>query len=382
MVTRNGWLVLALAVAALVSGFALHYSEMVAVGLGLSLCLAIAVTTVRLRLPVEVDRVVSPGRVAEGEGAAGVITVTNPGSRRSGSKVATEQLGASRLRVVLPALDPGRSHSQSYRLPTDRRGCYTVGPLHIAHNDPLNLARATQQDTSEAALWVHPKTYRVSPIPTGRAQDIEGRPTGRNAPRGGIAFHSLREYEPGDDPRLIHWRSTARTGTLMVRHTVITNEPRLLIVLDSSAASYAADSFEDAVRVAASLMLAGADQHFPTELRTTGGIKARIDETGLGKTEVLDKLATVSATEDDAGLPALARMTARREHGVALGVVTGQPAPDKVGILGAMRTRFDMVTMVQVGERFGRPAIGIPGVLGVAAADALEFTQVWKRRIG
>jgi uncharacterized protein (DUF58 family) len=382
MVTRNGWLVLGLSIATLGFGFALHYSEMVVVGIGLALCFVMAITTVRLRLPVEVERVVSPARVEEGEGAAGVITVTNPGARRTGSKVATEQLGESRLRILLPALAPGQSHCQSYRLPTERRGCYTVGPLRIAHNDPLNLARATQQDTSEATLWVHPKTYRVSPIPTGRAQDIEGRPTGRNAPRGGIAFHSLREYEPGDDPRLIHWRSTARTGTLMVRHTVITNEPRLLIVLDSSAAPYAEDSFEDAVRVVASLVLAGAEHHFPTELRTTGGVVARIDESGLGKTEVLDKLATLHTSPDDVGVPALAKMTTRREHGVALGVVTGQPSPDKVSILGAMSSRFDMVTMVQVGERFGRPAIGVPGVLGVAATDAVEFTHVWKRRIG
>ena len=382
MVTRNGWLVLALAVVTLVTGFALHYPELVEVGLAFALCLVVAVITVRTRVPVEVERVVTPARVEEGDGAAGVITVTNPRARRSGSKVATEQLGQTRLRVLLPALAPGQSHSQSYRLPTDRRGCFVVGPLQIAHNDPLSLARATQQDTSEATLWVHPKTYRVSPIPTGRAQDIEGRPTARNAPRGGIAFHSLREYEPGDDPRLIHWRSTARTGTLMVRHTVMTNEPRLLIVLDSSALSYPGESFEDAVRVAASLTLAGAAQHYPTELRTTGGITARIDETGLGKTDVLDKLAMVQTSTDDVGLPALAKMSVRREHGVALGVVTGQPTSDKVGILSAMSGRFDMVTMIQVGERFGRPAIGIAGVLGVAAADAREFVQVWKRRIG
>ena len=90
----------------------------------------------------------------------------------------------------------------------------------------------------------------------------------------------------------------------------------------------------------------------------------------------------VQTSTDDVGLPALAKMSVRREHGVALGVVTGQPTSDKVGILSAMSGRFDMVTMIQVGERFGRPAIGIAGVLGVAAADAREFVQVWKRRIG
>ena len=59
MLTRNGWLVLALAVVTLVTGFALHYPELVEVGLAFALCLVVAVITVRTRVPVEVERVVT-----------------------------------------------------------------------------------------------------------------------------------------------------------------------------------------------------------------------------------------------------------------------------------------------------------------------------------
>ena len=49
MVTRNGWLVLGLAIVTLGLGFALHYTEMVAVGVGLALCFVMAISTVRTR---------------------------------------------------------------------------------------------------------------------------------------------------------------------------------------------------------------------------------------------------------------------------------------------------------------------------------------------
>lgn len=381
MLTRNGWSVLVVAILTLMGGIAFHYTEAELVAVGLFTVLMAGWLAVHFRAPVEVSRVIAPARVQEGEGCAGVLTVRNDSKKRSRSIDATEQLGRDVIRLTIPPIAANDIHIESYRLSTNRRGCYTVGPLRIGHSDPFHLVTATQVDTAEQTLWVHPRIHRVSPIPTGRADDIEG-PASRTAPRGGVAFHSLREYTPGDDPRLIHWRSTARTGTLMVRHTVVTNEPRLLIVLDSSADSYSDDSFEDAVRVAASLVAAGVDQHYPTQLRTTGGIDASVDQTGLGYTNVLDKLATVEMSRDDPGLPALGQMSARREHGIALGVVTGQPSIDKAQIVGALSGRFLMVTMVQVGEKFGRPGLGLSGVLGLSALDSEEFARKWKTRIG
>jgi hypothetical protein len=221
----------------------------------------------------------------------------------------------------------------------------------------------------------------MSPVPTGRSEELEG-PTSAGAPRGGIAFHSLREYEAGDDLRLIHWRSTARLNKLMVKHTVITNEPKIMVLLDTRAESYDGDSFEDAVRVAASLIAACVDHRYPTEFRTTGGMRGSIDPAGAGMNDTMDKLAAVTMSKDDPGLPALLRLAASREQGVSLGVVTGQPPREQAQAIGRARSRFQMVTFVQVGEKHGRPAMAISGVLGVSADTSEELARVWKRRIG
>jgi uncharacterized protein (DUF58 family) len=201
-------------------------------------------------------------------------------------------------------------------------------------------------------------------------------PTTVGSPQGGIAFHSLREYVPGDDRRLIHWRATARTGTLMVRHNVVPNEPRLMVVLDTSEEPYRPDSFEHAVRVAASLCAAACDGGFPVRLRTTGGASVVCERGGTGRDLVLDLLAAVERSGDDGGLAALVHMVPD-EQGVSLGVVTGQPPVQLLGAISAVRSRFDMVSVVMVGEEFARAAPTVDGSFVVNCATSTDFAAIW-----
>jgi uncharacterized protein (DUF58 family) len=378
VLTRSGWTFGAIALVSLLAGIVMNFAELVGIGLAFLACVILAVAWLGRRPAIEVSRELAPSRVNEGDGSTGVLTIKNNGSRRSPPVLAVERFAGGSVSVPVPGLASGATHVVGYRLPADRRGCYAVGPLAISHSDPLHLVNSTQTFGAEATLWVHPRVSRVAPIPTGRSQELEG-PKSDGAPRGGIAFHSLREYEPGDDLRMIHWRSSARTGTLMVKHTVITNEPRLLLVLDTSASSYEGDSFEDAVRVVASLLAAGVEKRFPTTLRSTGGLRATVDPTGLGKTDAMDKLAAVQVG-DDAGLEELVKFVSRREQGVAMGVVTGQPTREQALAVGRVRSRFDMVTMIQVGERFGRPPMDVPGVAGVNVASSEDFVRTWGMR--
>ena len=67
--------------------------------------------------------------------------------------------------------------------------------------------------------------YVVAVVDRGAPQDLYPEPPGSIRHCGSMAFSSLREYAPGDDPRQIHWRTTARLGRLVVREHVDTNEP-------------------------------------------------------------------------------------------------------------------------------------------------------------
>jgi len=381
MLTRNGWAFVVLSTLCFALGLELDYRELIILGVGFLACLVFGGLWLALRPRIDVHREVIPSRVEEGDGSAGVIRVENLAHRRCPPVVAVEAFAGGTISIPLPGIGSGDTFTSSYLLPANRRGCYAVGPLRVAHSDPLRLVDITQSYGSEATLWVHPRIHRMSPVPTGRSEELEG-PTSAGAPRGGIAFHSLREYEPGDDLRLIHWRSTARLDKLMVKHTVITNEPKIMVLLDTSAAAYVGDTFEDAVRIAASLVAACAEHQFPIEFRSTGGLRGSVDPTGAGLHDVMDKLAAVTSTADDPGLPELLKLAASREQGVSLGVVTGLPSKDKAQAVGRARSRFQMVTLVQLGESPSRPAVTIAGILGVNAATSEELASVWKRRIG
>ena len=133
------------------------------------------------------------------------------------------------LPVELPGIDPEATATVIQQLPSDKRGVFQVGPLIVSRSDPFGLIRVGQQQRDIATLYVHPRIVMLTPFPSGVQRDLDGTSMGE-APEGGIAFQNLREYVEGDDLRLVHWRSLAKTGTMMVRHNVDTHQPRSVIV--------------------------------------------------------------------------------------------------------------------------------------------------------
>jgi uncharacterized protein (DUF58 family) len=375
MLTSSGRAVAVAALLLLVSGSWLNWPELVVLGLAALVALVIAALWMALSPDLAVTREVSPLRVTEGELSRGVITVVNRASRRSPPVLAIDHIGDRRVVIPMPSLGGGERKSASYPLPTDRRGLHTVGPLTVGHTDPLRLMSLTTDYPTRTVLRVHPRVQHVVAMPTGRSADMDG-PTTATAPRGGVAFHSLRNYEPGDDHRLIHAKSTARLGVLTVRHNVVPEEPRMLVVLDTSTAPYSDESFEDAVRIAASLAVAAARGGFPLQLRTTGGERTVVrgrDE----QAELLDVLAGVHRTAEDPGLSALRQM-APQEDGLALAVVTGQPDPQMRAAVSRVRDHFAMVSLVQVGKPSGR-AVPLAGAFVVGVETSEDFPGTWNR---
>ncbi len=394
MLTGSGRTLGVLAIAALIGGALLDYPELVAIGLACLLAILTAAGWMLLRPKLVAVREIRPIRVEAGGAASGVLTLTNEGRRRGSPATAVEHVAGRRIAVALPSLGPGKVGEATYPLPTDRRGVFRVGPLTIGHSDPLRLMFAAKDFASTSMLTVYPRTHAVSPLPTGQARDADG-PTSSDAPRGGIAFHMLREYVPGDDRRLIHWPSTAKTGTLMVRHNVVPNEPRLMVVLDTSIAPYQADrhganrnrvdrdgdeAFEDAVRVAASLCVAACDAGYPLTFRTTGGLIAEFERGSVGRGSLLDTLAAVQCDPGDPGLRQLPQLVPG-QHDISLGVVTGQAPDDQRAAVSASASRFRMVTLIQVGERYGRPAVAERGIFAINVSTSEDFASTWNRKV-
>jgi hypothetical protein len=98
------------------------------------------------------------------------------------------------------------------------------------------------------------------------------------------------------------------------------------------------------------------------------------------KPEMLDLLAGVRRTAEDPGLAALPEM-APREEGLALAVVTGRPDASMRGAVSRVRGRFEMASLVQVGEPSGRRAVPLQGAFVVAVETSEQFPATWDRLV-
>ena len=344
--TASGWGTLAAGAGLYASGVALGLAELTVAGAALLLLLVAAVGWVLRPPSLSVSRQVEPVRVRRGSPALGLVTITNTGRRRAPRLVVEDRAGDRVVGLDVPALHPGQQHSSTYRLPTDRRGTFEVGPLVLAQTDPFGLMARRRPVGEVARLWVHPRTH---PVPAGKAGstiEMDG-PMDDTAPEGTIAFQGLRPYVVGDDLRMVHWRTSARTGTLMVRKHVDTNRPQVVVLLDDRAGSYPASSwFEEAVEVAASLLeqavRGGAPVRFDTVTGSVTGFRPN------GARDTLDVLAGVQLA-DTGDLGRAVALLEVESGGSAAVLVTGDRLDDDLASLDRLAVRYRRVSTMMVG---------------------------------
>lgn len=194
-------------------------------------------------------------RVVAGEDVTGDVVVRNDGRRIALPGRIDIPVGAGLVEFGVPLLRPGHTVSQPLEIPGLRRGVVTVGPATTVRSDPVGLLRREHAFEDVHEVFVHPRTTVLPSTSAGLIRDLEGSPT-RRLVDADISFHAIREYAPGDSRRQIHWRSTAKTGRLMVRQYEESRRSRMAVVLGASEGEYAdADEFELAVSCAASLGL-------------------------------------------------------------------------------------------------------------------------------
>jgi uncharacterized protein (DUF58 family) len=191
--------------------------------------------------------------VVAGERALGRLVVANAGTTTSTPSRLELPVGAGLAEFVVPALAPGGEHEELFAVPTNRRAVIVAGPAVSVRGDQLGLLRRTVRWTEPVELFVHPVTARLRPSAAGLVRDLEGEVT-KTITDNDISFHALRAYQPGDALRNVHWRTSARTGQLMVRQYEETRRSQLILVQSTEREHYASDDeFELAVSVVASL---------------------------------------------------------------------------------------------------------------------------------
>lgn len=371
--TPTAWLLLGTGVAALIGAFAADWIELAVFGVAALVALLLAVPFILGSSSVDLVRTIAETRVTVGDQSVAELRATNPTSRPTPGMLVEERLDGDITPIDIPVLRPGQSTEFLYQLPTGRRGVYSIGPTTASKGDPLGLLRRAVGETPIETLWVHPRTMPTAALPAGLAKDLEG-PTFDTSPAGDIAFHAIREYMPGDDIRHVHWMSTARKGTLMVRHYVDNRRPQVGIVIDRRLGLDAPDLFERAVEAAASVGASERSRGMKVAIRAGG--QAIVDPAGRSVDELLDALALLDSA-DVAPSSDVTRITRDAPGTSVIVILTGSGQHDD--LLETVQAARRSASVVVGNFHEGEDLIALPRAKVINATSLDAFVGEWNR---
>lgn len=149
----------------------------------------------------------------------------------------------------------GREQETAYRNQVARRGRHRLTGFRISTRFPFGLIRKAREIAAPAEVLVYPALVPVQPLVLASGAALVAERKSRKAAREG-EFHGLREFRPGDEPRQIHWRSSARRGRLLLREHEDDASGSVMVKLDAATGlPDEATAFEQAVSAAASVAL-------------------------------------------------------------------------------------------------------------------------------
>ncbi|OKK19212.1 hypothetical protein AMK16_13770 [Streptomyces sp. CB00455] len=317
--TTRGRSFLAAGIAAAACAYVLGQGALLRVGLLLALLPLICVYALhRTRHRVSGSRRLTPERVSAGAEARVQLRMDNVSRLPTGLLMLQDRVPyvlGPRPRFVLDRVEPGGRREVSYRVRSDLRGRYPLGPLQLRLTDPFGLVELTRSFSAYDTLTVIPRTEPLPPVRLAGQASGYGDGSRRSLALAGEDDVIPRDYRRGDDLRRVHWRSTARYGELMVRREEQPQRSRATVLLDTRSTAFEGagpdSAFEWAVSAAASALVHLLEHGFAVRLLTDtgdsvpgeggGGFTSGGHESAEAAGLLMDTLAVVGHS-DGAGL--------------------------------------------------------------------------------
>lgn len=244
-------------------------------------------------------------RLQRGPGPVQIVAAPSPTAVGSTTDVALyfAHLPAARLaqwdlQIEAPpalggpvAVAPG--HTRAHVSPV-RRGLWQFGPVIARRTEPAGLVGTTCRQAATFEILVHPRVVEISAPTLGQSWEARaGAVTTTNSPDDAI----IREYVTGDDPRRVHWSSTARRSKLMVRTPEGGRSRTAALLIDTSGPPPRVEwAIEAAAAAGVSLIAAGWPVRVITGRVETAGVAAQPHGAITNVRRFLDVLALIPTT--------------------------------------------------------------------------------------
>jgi uncharacterized protein (DUF58 family) len=246
-----------------------------------------------------------------------------------------------------------------------RRGVYTLGPWSLRMSDPFGIFTITLDRGETESIAVYPQVVQLPHIALPRGLETGPSRAHQHTATASVDVAQTRDYQPQDPLRLIHWRSTAHRGDLVVRDvdTEISGDLWIVVDLDESIqAGTAPESTEEyAIVLAASLADRTLRQNRAVGLLAHGREQA-ILVPGRGKSHLWRLLHALAAAQAGGAYPLADVLRGMREslgHGTTVLVITASCDPGWLDALLPL-TRFGIAPSVVLldADSFRGPAPG------------------------
>ena len=192
----------------------------------------------------------------------------------------------------------------AYRRTLDRRGLLTLEGFRIATRYPFGIIEKWRMIEAPAELIVYPAVERKDVLDAGATElGTEAASRKRGA---GSEVAGLRDYQPGDAARAIHWRRTAALGKLVVFERHDDETSHVTVLLDNARPAHADArwdaAFERAISRTAAVTLAAASRELRLEVICRGSRSPQLLPGGSAD-PVLRFLALLEAVPVESAAP-------------------------------------------------------------------------------
>lgn len=276
------------------------------------------------------------------------------------------------LEVAFGTIAAGGRASASSSITFDRRGLRRLRAPHCTSRFPLGLFSTTVEVGSaevdvSSEILVRPREGKTTGALKARLAGETPATSRRSLSLAGVdRFHGLREFREGDDPRRVHWKTTARRGvkTFLEWRAEAGREVVIVLGRGETASPDADRRFERAVSVAATVLRSCVKSRLPARLllgnpdvdRRAG---LRITD-GSGFEAALDALSTVkpqAGRRPRAALEAIARDKPARTL-VWIGAAADTDVPERLERLAGRRGSY--LHLRAESSTLARYVVGLP----------------------
>lgn len=361
-----GWVTIAVAIVLWWLALAFGWQEMMIAAAIATVALLVSIAFLFGRTSYEIELDLTRTHVVVGERAVGGLTLANRTARTILPAEVILPVGAGRGVFQVPRLAPDAGHEEVFAIPTTARGVLSVGPVSVRRGDPIGLFERTNDRRQAVDLFVHPRTTSLEGLSLGHLRDLEGLPS-QHLARDDVSFHALREYQPGDDLRHVHWKSTARVGKVMVRQYEETRRSHFVVGLSTHPDEYRdAEEFELAISTVGSVGLRALRDSRVLEARTQHGpLRSRTARRFLDELSLLDH-----SRPREGGIVALAgSIAAHAPQAAVVVLVTGSKTDAADLRLACSRLPFGVRTLAVVADS----RVDSPALKRIADADVITL---------